>query len=209
MHLPVFCVPVPVQLAVLMREQRNCWYSLNVYYLANYVAEIPFLVVPILLYVGITYYPTGQPLEVWRVAAVVLFAVQLCSVSQSIGLVVSAVTTVQTAVFAAIPVVSPFFYFCGYFVPPHLLSPYVGWITDTSYIFYGYSGLMLSVYGYDRGPLKCAEFICLYQDPAEFLEFAGTAGWKFHQLSLTLLGFELFFRIVAYCLLKYRLTKKN
>ncbi|XP_077528934.1 ATP-binding cassette sub-family G member 4-like isoform X3 [Haemaphysalis longicornis] len=199
----------PVQLAVLMREQRNCWYSLNIYYLANYVAEIPFLVVPILLYMGITYYPTGQPLELWRVAAVVLFAVQLCSVSQSIGLVVSAVTTVQTAVFTAIPAVSPFFYFCGYFVPAHLLSPYVAWITDTSYIFYGYSGLLLTVYGYDRAPLRCAEFICLYQDPAEFLEFTGTAGWKIHELSLALLGFELFFRVLAYGLLKYRLTKKE
>ncbi|XP_077531247.1 ATP-binding cassette sub-family G member 4-like [Haemaphysalis longicornis] len=209
----------PIEIGVLMREQRNCWYSLKVHYLANYVAEIPFLVVPILLFVAVVYYPTGQPLQVWRAAAMVLFSVQLCSVTQAIGLVVSAVTTVQirlisiflfqTAVFTAIPAVSPFFHFSGFFAQAHLVSPYFRWITHASYIFYGYNGLLLTVYGYDRAPLKCDELVCVYEDPADFLKFTGTAGMKLHELVVALFGFELFFRLLAFGLLKYRLNKKE
>ncbi|KAG0432358.1 hypothetical protein HPB47_020938, partial [Ixodes persulcatus] len=35
--------PFPIEISVLMRENRNCWYSVKVYYLANYITEIPFL----------------------------------------------------------------------------------------------------------------------------------------------------------------------
>ncbi|CAN8013323.1 unnamed protein product, partial [Ixodes persulcatus] len=35
---------LPMELGVLLREKRNDWYTVNLYYLANYVKEIPFLV---------------------------------------------------------------------------------------------------------------------------------------------------------------------
>ncbi|KAH9379892.1 hypothetical protein HPB48_013796 [Haemaphysalis longicornis] len=109
-----------------MREQRNCWYSLKVHYLANYVAEIPFL--------GVRFRFASREVQQ------------------------------QTAVFTAIPAVSPFFHFSGFFAQAHLVSPYFRWITHASYIFYGYNGLLLTVYGYDRAPLKCDELVCVYEE---------------------------------------------
>ncbi|XP_050035420.1 ATP-binding cassette sub-family G member 1-like isoform X1 [Dermacentor andersoni] len=199
----------PMEVLVLAREQRNCWYSLHVYYLANYIAEIPFLVVPIGLLIGIVYYPTGQPMVLWRFASLMLFSVQICSVSQALALIVSAVSKLQTAVFLALPVVSPAYFFCGFFVPAHLLSPYTRWMTDASYMYYAYNGLLLSVYGYGREHLECDEFVCLYEDPAHFLEVVGAADKKIHVLTVVLLAFELAARLTAFALLKMRLSRKE
>lgn len=199
----------PMEVLVLAREQRNCWYSLHVYYLANYIAEIPFLVVPIALLIGIVYYPTGQPLELWRIASLLLFSVQICSVSQAMALIVSAVSKLQTAVFMVLPVVSPAYFFCGFFVPAHLLSPYIRWMADASYMNYAYNGLLLSIYGYGREHLECDDFICLYEDPAHFLELVGAADKKIHVLTLVLLAFELAARLTAFVLLKMRLSRKE
>ncbi|KAK8764622.1 hypothetical protein V5799_032768 [Amblyomma americanum] len=199
----------PVNISVLMREQRNCWYSLKVYYLANYVTELPFLVIPNGLLIAIVYYPTGQPMELWRIAGLLLFCVQICSVSQAMGLIVSAVSKLQTAVFLALPIVSPAFFFCGFFVPAHLLTKYARWLTDISYIYYGYNGFLLSVYGYGREPLECDQFICLYEDPAQFLEFVGASDKKFHVLVLALLAYEAICRLIAYILLRIRLARKE
>lgn len=199
----------PMEVLVLGREQRNCWYSLHVYYLANYIAEIPFLVLPIALLIGIVYYPTGQPLVLWRIASLLLFSVQICSVSQAMALIVSAVSKLQTAVFMVLPVVSPAFFFCGFFVPAHLLSPYIRWMSDASYMNYAFNGLLLSIYGYGREHLECEEFICLYEDPEHFLEVVGATGLKIHVLSLLLLAYELVARLIAFGLLKMRLSRKE
>lgn len=42
-------IPVPIEVLVLLRENRNSWYSINTYYLANYLAELPFLVSEVLV----------------------------------------------------------------------------------------------------------------------------------------------------------------
>ncbi|CAN7948310.1 unnamed protein product, partial [Ixodes hexagonus] len=85
----------PVELGVLLRENRNGWYSVNLYYLANYVNEVPFLIAPFAIYLAIVYYPTGQPLELWRAATMLLFGIQLGAVMQALGLMVSAVAKAQ------------------------------------------------------------------------------------------------------------------
>lgn len=52
-------------------------------------------VIPNAVLIAIVYYPTGQPKELWRVAGVMLFCVQICAVSQAMGLIVSAVSKLQ------------------------------------------------------------------------------------------------------------------
>lgn len=199
----------PIELSVLQREHRNRWYSVKLYYLANYITELPFLTIPVIMLIALIYYPTSQPLEVWRIASLALFSIQLCCVIQALGLIVSALTKLQTAVFVALPAVSPFFFFSGFFVQAHLVSPYVRWLTYLSPMYYAYHGMLLSVYGYDRPSLSCDDFICLYEDPDEFLQFTGTANKQFHILVLSLFGFELVFRTVAFVLLRFRLKRKT
>ncbi|CAN7979657.1 unnamed protein product [Ixodes pacificus] len=200
----------PIEVLVLLRENRNSWYSINTYYLANYLAELPFLTVPVIMFIALIYYPTAQPLEMWRAAGVMLFSVQLASVVQSMGLMVSAVAKLQTAVYVAIPVVSPSFIFGGFCVQDQLLQPWVRWLTSLSPCNYAYHGILLSVYGYDREPLDCDDdFLCLYEHPEDFLEFTGSSGKKLHVLSLALLLFDVVFRLLALVLLRWRLSKRQ
>lgn len=107
------------------------------------------------------------------------------------------------------PVVSPSFFFSGFFVQDKLLSPWVRWLTIFSPVHYAYHGMLLSVYGYGREPLECKDFVCLYENPDDFLEFTGSSSKKFYQLSLSLVAFEVAYRGLAYVLLKFRLTRKE
>ncbi|KAL3225966.1 hypothetical protein MRX96_025310 [Rhipicephalus microplus] len=198
----------PAEVSVLVREQRNCWYGLKAYCLAYYIAELPFLVLPITLYMGAIYYPTAQPQELWRFAAMLLFTIQLCGVSQAIALATSALCTAQRQQ-VAFPIVSPAFMFCSAFAPRQMLTPYVGWLTEVSFVNHAYNGLLLSAYGYGRAKFPCSDFICVYEDPAELLQSAGVADRTIHEFYLILLAMEVVIRIVGFFLLRFRLSRKN
>ncbi|KAH7951099.1 hypothetical protein HPB52_004730 [Rhipicephalus sanguineus] len=202
-------VVFPVEVSVLVREQRNCWYGLKAYCLAYYIAELPFLVLPITLYMGAIYYPTAQPQELWRFAAMLLFTIQLCGVSQAIALATSALCTAQSAATVAFPIVSPAFMFCGAFAPRQMLTPYVSWLTEVSFVNHAYNGLLLSAYGYGRAKFPCSDFICVYDDPDELLRSAGVEDRTIHEFCLILLAMEIVIRILGFFLLRFRLSRKN
>ncbi|KAL1440513.1 hypothetical protein MTO96_009369 [Rhipicephalus appendiculatus] len=199
----------PVEVSVLVREQRNCWYGLKAYCVAYYIAELPFLVLPIALYMGAIYYPTAQPQELWRFAAMLLITIQLCGVSQAIALATSALCTAQSAATVAFPIVSPAFMFCGAFAPRQMLTPYVSWLTEVSFVNHAYNGLLLSAYGYGRAKFPCSDFICVYEDPVELLQSAGVADRTIHEYCLILLAMEVAIRIIGFFLLRLRLSRKN
>lgn len=198
----------PMELGVLLREKRNDWYTVNLYYLANYVKEIPFLIMPFSIFLAIIYYPTGQPLELWRAAAVLLCGIQLGAVMQSLGLMVGAFTQAQTAVFATTAATSPFIFFSSFFVPDYLLSSWFRWITKVSPVHYAYHGMLLSVYGYGRARLDCDKDLCLFENPEDFLDITGTSGMTLTGIFLPLLAFEVVFRLLAYVLLRFRISRK-
>ncbi|XP_064470649.1 ATP-binding cassette sub-family G member 4-like [Ornithodoros turicata] len=199
----------PIEVSVLLREHRNCWYSLRMYYMAKYIVEIFPTVPPVLIMSAIMYYPTSQPMELWRAAAFTLFCAQLSSVIQSFGLVVSSVASVQVSVCLAFPLLSPSFMFSGYFVQSHLLSPYVRWLSYTSPIYHAYHGMVLSLYGYGRGQLDCDELICVFEDSADVLAFTDSTTKSIYTQCAILVAIEVTFRVVAFILLKWRLKRKK
>lgn len=83
-------IAVPIEMPIVAREHFNRWYSAKAYYFALTCTDFPMQFACVLIYVGITYLMTGQPLELFRFIYVLTMATLLALVSQSIGMIVGA-----------------------------------------------------------------------------------------------------------------------
>lgn len=75
---------------MVAREHFNHWYSAKAYYFAITFTDLPLQMASVLLYVGITYLMTAQPLELYRMVYVLVLTTLLALVSQSMGVIVGA-----------------------------------------------------------------------------------------------------------------------
>jgi hypothetical protein len=64
----------------------------------------------------------------------------------------------------------PLVIFSGFFLNLRDVPMWLRWLTDVSYFRYAFEGLVLSVYGYNRPNLKCAEVYCYFKSPLKFLQ---------------------------------------
>lgn len=86
---------VPLEFPIVSREHFNRWYSLRAYYVAITLADIPIQMICTTLFIGITYWMTGQPLELIRIGLFSLIVFLTALVAQSIGLAVGASLSLQ------------------------------------------------------------------------------------------------------------------
>lgn len=200
----------PTELSVLLREHRNCWYKPGMYYMARLVTEAPFMLLGPAAMVVIVYWATSQPPELWRLASVVLLSLQSCSTTQGIALVVSASCNAQTALFVALPAVSPAFLFSGYFMPPKLLHPAVSWVTQLSHLYHTLHGILYAIYGGGRAELHCEDdTFCFFADPEQVLiENGAENAWLSVKFGI-ILAMDVFLKTVAYAILLWRLRMKK
>ncbi|XP_065283314.1 ATP-binding cassette sub-family G member 1-like, partial [Dermacentor albipictus] len=200
----------PTELSVLLREHRNCWYKPGMYYLARVLTEVPFLLLGPSTMVIIVYWSTSQPVELWRLASVVLLCLQTCSTTQGLALVVSASTSAQTALFVALPAAAPSFIFSGYFMPPKLLHPAVSWVTQLSHLHHALQGILYAIYGSGRAELHCDEdTFCFFADPEQVLVETGAQdAWLPSKFGI-LLAMDAFYKTIAYVILRWRLRLKK
>lgn len=200
----------PTELAVLLREHRNCWYSPSMYYVARIITELPFTVGGPLIMMSLLHWTTSQPPEFHRIAAVVLLAVQTCATSQAIALVVSAASSLQTALFVALPAAAPSFLFCGYFVQVRHLHPAFAWITYTSHVYHAHQGMLHAIYGHGREELDCDDdSFCFLSEPREILEKLDAQHAYLPVKFGILLGMDLCLKSIAFFVLKWRLRRKR
>lgn len=86
-----FDIAVPLEMPIVAREHFNRWYSEKAYYFALTFTDFPLQFVCVLIFVLITYLMTGQPLELFRLAFVLIITFELTLISQGIGMIVGAV----------------------------------------------------------------------------------------------------------------------
>lgn len=82
----------------MIREHFNRWYSLKAYYVAMTLADAPVQIGCTLIYVGITYLMTAQPLELYRFGLFFAICMMTAFVAQSFGLFVSALFSVKVII---------------------------------------------------------------------------------------------------------------
>lgn len=159
----------PLEMQILSREHFNRWYKLTPYLLSVILVEIPFQVICIWVYIGISYWLTEQPLD-FRLVLFVIFVTASSLCAQSMGYFIGSTTPVKVAVFTA-PVIACFLSVFGFCIrsydTPYLFKP----VFFISYFRAAFQSIVYSMYGLNRNNLYCPfeEEYCHYQDPTKFL----------------------------------------
>lgn len=154
------------------------------------------------------YYMSGQPTESSRVGRFLLSVILLTMVATSLGLLIGTALPLEIAVFVGPILTIPTTLFAGYLVPFGDLPSYLKWCAYTSYIRYGFEGMMIAIYGFDRDPIPCREDFCPIQDGREYLEqYSMNDDSLYARNMYVLASFTIAIRIATFFVLRYRLKK--
>ncbi|XP_029654491.1 ATP-binding cassette sub-family G member 4-like [Octopus sinensis] len=170
----------PLEREVLLREQLNSWYRLFSYYMAKTFADIPLQSLGLLIGAG-------------------------CSMEVCLCGFIS-----QTGVFLAPVMTTPMLLFSGYFIPVNSIPSYLRWFSYFSIIRYGFLGGIQTLYGFDRGKLKCANpQRCMFPTGHDVLDNMGALDIEFYTNFAVLCIFCVLLRIAAFFALKLYLNRTN
>jgi len=204
----------PMEKVVFLREHLNNWYSLKSYYLSKTMADLPFQILLPVVYCSIVYFMTDQPYDGARYTKYVAITVLTCLVAQSIGLLLGAVApNVPTAVFVAPVTGIPVLLFSGFFVSFDTIPKYMQWITYISFARYSWEGMIVAIYGDNRGALSCKKGDrCIFMEGGDVLDSLDidesalhlTRG-KFYFDCVVLGFFFITLRLVTYMVLRYKI----
>ncbi|KAK2706828.1 hypothetical protein QYM36_014757 [Artemia franciscana] len=195
----------PMELSVFKREYLNYWYSLKSYYLAKTFADLPFQVIFPLCYIIIIYFLTDQPLEPKRFFMFSCICLLMTLVSQSCGFAIGAGLKVEAAIFIGPVATLPLLLFSGFFITLEDMPYYLRWLSYVTYVRYGFEGCLIAIYDYDRPMLKCEEVYCHHRMPVKVLDQLGVKEGAFWTDVTVLVGFIVFFQVVAFLALKIKL----
>ncbi|XP_077285387.1 ATP-binding cassette sub-family G member 1-like [Arctopsyche grandis] len=194
----------PLEAAVFEREQQNNWYSVYAYFTSKLMADFPLQVLCPTIFVVTTYYMTNQPRDDFRISMVWGICIIFTVIAQTIGLIMGVAFSVQMGIFSLPAMSIPMLIFSGFFLRfdeiPHYMKPF----SCISYFGYGFEGLLLSVYDYDRPPLNCSVEYCYFKSPKKFLKEMDAKEGNYWTDVGILFGFIVLLQIILLGVLKYR-----
>ncbi|XP_074601926.1 ATP-binding cassette sub-family G member 1-like [Brevipalpus obovatus] len=154
-------VTFPMEVSTFLKEKYNGWYSTGPYFMSKTLADLPFQIMATFSYTSITYVMNGQIRELWRYEAYLLVGILVSLIGQSHGLIVGAffVHQMTAAVFLGPLTSLPLLLFSGFLVKIETMPAILRPLTSLSYIRYGFEGVLVSLYGYNRCGLNASEKI--------------------------------------------------
>nr|XP_034180138.1 ATP-binding cassette sub-family G member 4-like isoform X3 [Osmia lignaria] len=198
----------PLELPIIMREHFNRWYKLHSFYLANKLADIPIQFTAISLYILIVYYMSNQLFELKRFC---LYTVMCCAISlvaQTIGLLVGTGMKVQHGMIFGPLMILPFLIFSGFFVQFRDAHPWLRWIFHLSFLKYGFEGVMIAIYGYNRPKLSCSDVYCHFAIPETLLNAMDMKQADYWFSLIVLAGLYVILDLTTFTLLKFKSEKR-
>lgn len=198
----------PLELPIIMREHFNRWYKLHSFYLANKLADIPIQLTAISLYILIVYYMSDQLLELRRFCMYTLMCCAVSIVAQTFGLLVGTGMKVQHGMIFGPLTILPFLIFSGFFVQFRHAHPYLRWLFHLSFLKYGFEGVMIAIYGYNRPKLACSDVYCHFAIPEKLLSAMDMTQADYWFSFLVLTALYVVLDLATFALLKLKLEKR-
>ncbi|XP_011686846.1 PREDICTED: ATP-binding cassette sub-family G member 1-like isoform X1 [Wasmannia auropunctata] len=195
---------IPTEAAVFLQEHSNNWYSLRSYYSMKILTDLPIQILCTSSYVFISYYMTGQPMELDRILGVWVICLLITILGQTVGIFVGTAFGIELGVFL-IPATSiPFYIFGGFFMKIEETSIYLQPLGVLSFIRYAFEGMMQAVY-LDRPKLSCSEMYCHWRSPNKILSMMGIPTVPFYVTLLILVSWILCLHTIAYALFRWKI----
>lgn len=198
----------PYEVPIVMREHFNRWYKLRSFYLANKLADFPVQFTAISMYILIVYYMSDQLPELQRFCLFILMCIAVTLVAQAIGLILGAGMKVQNGMIFGPFFILPSLIFSGFFVHLNDAHPYLHWLFHLSFLKYGFEGVIVSIYGYDRPKLKCSDVYCHFALPENLLIAVDMKHADYWFCIIVLFGLYIVLDVAAYTLLRMKLKKR-
>jgi ABC-type multidrug transport system permease subunit len=198
---------VALELPMLKREHFNRWYTVGSYYLALSFVDLPALILNNFIYVTLTYYCTGQPLEIFRFSIFMLVSILVAYTSQGLGIFASSVAnTMQRSLIIASSLIMMFCTFSGFFILMKDAATYFHIFFKLSFLKHAIDACFLGIFGYGRRKMDCFADYCHFRWPHKFLTTLGVdtetdIRWSIGIIVLSLI----IFRIAAFLAIKKRI----
>lgn len=199
---------LPFELSILRKENLNDWYKIRSHYIVFVMTNLVFQGFFVALFTGLAYVLSKQPLELFRFLMYETIMILFAIIGEAIGLILGVIFQPVAGVFGCIVVGSAQLSFCGYFIYYNHMSPFVYEVCQFVFTRYVSEGVLHSVYSYGRKKLDCPSDViyCHFRDPTIFLREIGLDEPKFITDATVLASHAAFFFIVAYILLKKKVS---
>ncbi|KAK2589086.1 hypothetical protein KPH14_001917 [Odynerus spinipes] len=198
----------PLELAVLKKEQFNNWYKLKTYYVALLIANLPVQFLFAIVYTSVSYFLSNQPLDWNRFLMFLAISILTTFIAESQGLLLGTLLSPVNGTFFGAITTCAYLVFAGFLILFNHMPRYLYYCSYFSYLRYALDGLVQATYGFNREKLNCSSenIYCHYRIPEVLLnELAMSNGKYWLDITVLVVNF-VFFRTIAYCTLKKKLS---
>lgn len=196
------------EISAIRREHFNRWYTAEAYYLTTLVTTLPIQTICTLSFAIISYWLTGQSMEMQRFLSFCLILLIVSYVALFKGLITGSMFNVRNGVIFGPFMLMPFVLFSGFFLRQCDAPYFMRWMFQLSFIKHGLVGLLLTIFGANRPNLMCSILYCHYKSPAQFLRDTGIRDEQYTDLLGILFGIGAIVTLLALLLFKARLKVK-
>lgn len=206
----------PAEKSVFFREHSNNMYRTISFYFSKVVADLPFQIIFPCVFGTIVYWMVGFQSDAEKFFIFLTVVILCANIGSGLGFVLGTLARDTSVAISLVPLtVLPFMVFSGFFVNSNSVPDYFIWIQYISFINYGFQALTINEF---QGlTFQCKEDeklsnggcpITTGQQLIESYGFDKEPGSIWANL-LILLGMYIFWRILSYFALLYRVSKNT
>ncbi|CAL7941365.1 unnamed protein product [Xylocopa violacea] len=198
---------LPSEFPTLRKERFNNWYQLRTYYIALLITTIPLQVVFALAYSSPAYFLSHQPTEVNRFLMYSFVFTLVALLAESFGFLIGTVLNDPVnGTFCGAILTSSLLLLSGFFALLKYTPTILYYVSYLSYFRHSLHALVHVIYGFGREKIPCPRIYCHYRLPEVLMTEFSMMDGKYWVDILVIFCNYLFFRTIAYWMLKRKLS---